>query len=170
MVIGVLAMKNLDPGPDVFEKQASLVYGLYVAFMLANLVLLPVGLVAIRVAGVVMRTPQRILLPLIVLLCVVGSFAINGSLFDVGLMLVFGLVGLACDRLSIPVGPMVLGIILGGPLEERFVQTWIGGRGSLMAFVERPVAAGLALVVAAAWGMAIARVVRRRFASASTHG
>ena len=65
---------------------------------------------------------------------------------------------------------MVLGIILGGPLEERFVQTWIGGRGSLMAFVERPVAAGLALVVAAALGMDIARVVRRRFASASTHG
>lgn len=162
MVIGVLAMKNLDPGPDVFEKQAPLVYGLYATFMLANLVLLPVGLVAIRAAGVVMRTPQRILLPLIVLLCVVGSFAINGSLFDVGLMLVFGLIGLACDRLSIPVGPMVLGIILGGPLEERFVQTLSGGRGSLLAFVERPVAALLATIVAVVWLTAITRLARRR--------
>lgn len=162
MVIGVLAMKNLDPGPDVFEKQAPLVYGLYVTFMLANLVLLPVGLVAIRAAGVVMRTPQRILLPLIVLMCVVGSFAINGSLFDVGLMLVFGLVGLACDRFSIPVGPMVLGIILGGPLEERFVQTLSGGRGSMVAFVERPVAAALATIVAVVWLTAITRIARRR--------
>ena len=162
MVIGVLAMKNLDPGPEVFEKQAPLVYGLYATFMLANLVLLPVGLVAIRAAGVVMRTPQRILLPLIVLLCVVGSFAINGSIFDVGLMLAFGLVGLACDRFSIPVGPMVLGIILGGPLEERFVQTLSGGRGSLLAFVERPVAAVLATIVAVVWLTAITRLARRR--------
>jgi TctA family transporter len=161
MVIGVLAMKNLDPGPDVFQKQAALVYGLYLTFMLANLVLLPIGLIAIRAAGFVMQTPQRILLPLIVLLCVVGSFAINGSLFDVGLMLMFGLVGVACDRLSIPVGPMVLGIILGGPLEERFVQTLSGGRGSLLAFVERPVAAGLAAVVGIAWLVAIARLLRR---------
>lgn len=161
MVIGVLAMKNLDPGPDVFEKQASLVYGLYFAFMLANLVLLPVGLVAIRLAGSVMQTPQRVLLPLIVLLCVVGSFAINGSLFDVGLMLAFGIVGLACDRLAIPVGPMVLGIILGGPLEERFVQTLTGGQGRLIAFVERPLAAGLALVVAAAWAAALVRILRQ---------
>ncbi len=161
MVIGVLAMKNLDPGPDVFEKQASLVYGLYCAFMLANLVLLPVGLAAIRIAGMVMQTPQRILLPLIVLMCVVGSFAINGSLFDVGLMLAFGVVGLVCDRLSIPVGPMVLGIILGGPLEERFVQTLTGGRGSVMAFVDRPVAAVLAGIVAVAWGVAIVRIVQR---------
>jgi len=161
MVIGVLAMKNLDPGPDVFEKQAALVYGLYFAFMLANLVLLPVGLVAIRAAGMVMQTPQRILLPLIVLMCVVGSFAINGSLFDVGMMLVFGIVGLVCDRLSIPVGPMVLGIILGGPLEERFVQTLTGGRGSLLAFVERPVAAVLAGIVAVAWGVAVVRMVQR---------
>ena len=162
MVIGVLAMKNLDPGPDVFQKQATLVYGLYITFMLANLVLLPVGLVAIRVAGGVMRTPQRILLPLIVLLCVVGSFAINGSLFDVGVMVVFGLVGLACDRLAIPVGPMVLGIILGGPLEERFVQTLSGGRGDLLAFVERPVAAALAAVVVVAWLVAISTMLRRK--------
>lgn len=162
MVIGVLAMKNLDPGPDVFEKQAPLVYGIYLTFMLANLVLLPVGLAAIRGAGYVMRTPPRILLPMIVLLCVVGSFAINGSLFDVGLMLVFGVVGLACDRLTIPVGPMVLGIILGGPLEERFVQTLSGGRGNLITFVERPVAAVLAGVVAMIWLAASVRVAARR--------
>lgn len=151
MVIGVLAMKNLTAGPEVFSQQAPLVYGLYACFMLANLILLPVGLVAIRGAAAVMRVPQRILLPVITLLCVVGSFAINGSLFDVGLMLAFGLVGLGCDRLSIPVGPMVLGIILGGPVEERFIQTLAGGRGSPWAFVDRPVSAGLAVVFLALW-------------------
>jgi putative tricarboxylic transport membrane protein len=157
MVIGVLAMKNLTAGPEVFTQQAPLVYGLYACFMLANLMLLPVGLVAIRAATAVMRVPQRILLPVIVMLCVVGSFSINGSLFDVGLMLAFGLVGLACDRLLIPVGPMVLGIILGGPVEERFIQTLAGGRGSPWAFVDRPVSAGLALAFLALWALYAAK-------------
>jgi putative tricarboxylic transport membrane protein len=161
MVIGVLAMKNLRPGPEIFLEQGNLVYGIYVAFILANLVLLPVGLLAIRGAGLVMRVPRPVLLPLIVLLCVVGSLAINGSVFDVGLMLAFGVVGLLCERLAIPVGPMVLGVVLGGPLEERFVQTLTGGRGSLVAFVDRPVAAGLAAVCLAAWAVVLLRAAWR---------
>jgi len=161
MVIGVLSMKNLKPGPEIFLKQGDLVYGIYVAFILANLVLLPVGLLAIRGGGLVMRVPRRVLLPTIVLLCVVGALAINGSLFDVGLMLAFGVLGVACERLRIPVGPIVLGIVLGGPLEERFVQTLAGGRGSLAAFVDRPLAAGLAGLFVVAWTVGIAR--NRRF-------
>jgi putative tricarboxylic transport membrane protein len=165
MVIGVLAMKNLRPGPEIFLQQGDLVYGIYVAFILANLVLLPVGLLAIRGAGVVMRVPRPVLLPLIVLLCVVGSLAINGSAFDVGLMLAFGVVGLVCERFAVPVGPMVLGIVLGGPLEERFVQTLTGGRGSLWSFIDRPVAAALAAIWAAAWASVLLRMVLRRFGS-----
>jgi len=162
MVIGVLAMKNLEPGPEIFLKQGQLVYGLYVAFILANLVLLPVGLLAIRGGGLVMRVPRRVLLPLIVLFCIIGAFAINASLFDVGLMLVFGVLGVACDRLRVPVGPMVLGIVLGGPLEERFVQTLAGGRGSPAAFIDRPVAAALAIVFATVWAVGLARAWPRR--------
>jgi putative tricarboxylic transport membrane protein len=161
MVIGVLAMKNLQPGPEIFQRQASLVYGLYISFILANLVLLPVGLVAIRGGGLVMRVPRRVLLPLIVMLCVVGSFAINARLFDVAVMLAFGLVGLACGRLAVPVGPMVLGIVLGGQLEERFVQTLAGGRGSLLAFIDRPVACGLAVAWLAIWATVLARRAAR---------
>jgi TctA family transporter len=103
-----------------------------------------------------------VLLPIIVLFCVVGAFAINGSLFDVGLMLAFGVLGVVCERLRVPVGPMVLGIVLGGPLEERFVQTLAGGRGSLTAFVDRPVAAGLAAIFVLAWAVGLARACQQR--------
>ncbi|MCP4639901.1 MAG: tripartite tricarboxylate transporter permease, partial [bacterium] len=117
IVIGVLLMKNVRPGPEIFEKQAALVYSTYLVFVLANLVMIPVGLLAIRAGGYVVRVPRKVLLPLILLFCVIGSYAINGSYFDVWVMLGMGLLGFGLERYAIPLGPVVLGIILGGPLE-----------------------------------------------------
>lgn len=161
IVVGVLYMKNLKPGPEIFDAQGGLVYSIYLIFILANLVLLPVGLLAIRVGGLVMTIPQRVLLPIILVFCVVGSYAINGSLFDVGLMLVFGLIGLACEYSKISIGAMVLGIILGGPLEERFVQTLTGSHGSAIGFVDRPIAATLSGICLLLWGVALRSALRR---------
>lgn len=151
IVIGVLYMKNLKPGPEIFETQGVLVFSLYLVFILANLVMLPIGLIAIRAGGLVMRVPRGTLLPIILLLCIVGSFAASGSLFDVVLMGGFGLIGLICERYKVSIGAMVLGMILGGPLEERFVQTLAGSGGSPMALVNRPVAAVLAAICLAVW-------------------
>src|SRR5690606_27119658 len=102
----------------------------------------------------------RVLLPVIVLLCIVGAYAVGGSLFDVWLMFGFGLLGLACERWKVSIGALVLGMILGGPLEERCVQTLSGGDGSLLAFVDRPIAAGLALVCLLIW-LSVALSARR---------
>lgn len=158
IVIGVLYMKNLKPGPEIFEVQGTLVLSLYMLFFLANLVLLPVGLLAIRTGTRVMQVPREVLLPIILLLCIVGSYAVSGSLFDVTLMGGFGLLGLLCERWKISIGAMVLGMILGGPLEERFVQTLTGADGNPLAFVDRPVAAVLALLCAVIWaGVALRR-------------
>lgn len=151
IAIGVLYMKNLKPGPEIFLTQGTLVFSLYLVFILANLALLPVGLLAIRIGGYAMRVPRNVLLPIILLLCVVGSYAVSGSLFDIGLMALFGLIGLACERWKVSAGAMVLGMILGGPLEERFVQTLVGSGGSALGFVDRPVAAALALGCGLLW-------------------
>jgi TctA family transporter len=113
--------------------------------------MLPIGLLAIRAGGWVMRIPRNVLLPIILLLCIVGSFAASGSLFDVALMGTFGVIGLICERYKISIGAMVLGMILGGPLEERFVQTLAGSGGSPLALVNRPVAAALAAVCICVW-------------------
>ncbi len=161
IVIGVLLMKNVQPGPEIFVAQAPLVYSLYLLFILANLVLLPVGLLAIALGNHVVRVPRRVLLPIILLYCVVGSYAINGSVFDVGIMLGMGLLGFLLERREVPLGPVVLGIILGGPLEERFIQTATGAGGSLLGFVDRPVAAVLAAVWFALWGSMVVRLIRK---------
>lgn len=151
IVIGVLLMKNVKPGPEIFEKQGTLVYSVYLIFLLANLLLIPIGLVAIKAGGYVIRVPRRILLPVILLFCVIGSYAIGGSYFDVGVMLVMGLLGFALERRQVPLGPVVLGIILGGPLEERFIQTLTGSGGSLLAFFARPAAAALGVTCVLTW-------------------
>ena len=128
IVLGIMMMKNLQPGPQIFEKQAVLVHSLFLVFVLANLALLPAGYLAIRASGSLMRVPRHTLLPIIVLFCVLGSYSIGGSYFDVGLMLAMGLLGFVLERWQVPVGPVVLGIILGGPLEERFIQAMTASR------------------------------------------
>ena len=170
IVIGVLYMKNLKPGPEIFETQGVLVFSLYIVFIIANLVMLPIGLLAIRAGGFVMRIPRGVLLPIILLLCIVGSFAASGSLFDVVLMSGFGLIGLVCERYKISIGAMVLGMILGGPLEERFIQTLAGSGGSPLALVNRPVAAVLAAVCAIVWlSVAVSSFRKARSPAASSH-
>jgi TctA family transporter len=151
IVLGIMMMKNLQPGPEIFEKQAVLVHSLYLVFILANLALLPAGYLAIRASGALMRVPRHTLLPVIVLFCVLGSYAVGGSYFDVGLMLVMGLLGFVLERWDVPVAPVVLGIILGGPLEERFIQAMTASGGSLSVFFARPAAAVLGLVALSVW-------------------
>ncbi|MDX1618219.1 MAG: tripartite tricarboxylate transporter permease [Balneolaceae bacterium] len=155
IVIGVLLMKNLNPGPEIFANQPVLVYSIYLAFILANIALLAVGYFAIKAGRYVIRVPQRILLPLILLFCIIGSFAIQGSYFDVGVMLFMGILGFVLERNEIPLGPVVLGIILGGPLEERFIQTLTGSDGTVLAFFNRPIAAGLGIAFMALWAWTV---------------
>jgi TctA family transporter len=155
IVIGVLLMKNVTPGPKVFAEQASLVYSIYLLFLLANLVLLPVGLAAIKLGGIIVRVPRRLLLPVIVLFCVTGAYALNGSMFDVGVMLAMGVLGFVLERRGLPLGPVVLGILLGGPLEERFIQALTGAGGSVTGLVNRPVAALFACVCTVLWTVAL---------------
>jgi TctA family transporter len=161
IVIGVLYMKNLKPGPEIFELQGTLVYSIYVIFIMANVVLLPVGWFAVKAGRQVMRIPRRVLLPIILLFCIVGAYAVNGSSFDIALMIVFGLLGVVCERWKISIGALVLGLILGGPLEERFVQTLAGGQAGLTAFVGRPLAAVLAVACLLLWISVAFSIVKR---------
>lgn len=161
IVIGVLLMKNLNPGPDIFVNQPVLVYSIYLAFILANVALLIVGYFAIKAGRFVVKVPQRILLPLILLFCIIGSFAIQGSYFDVIIMLFMGVLGFALERREVPLGPVVLGIILGGPLEARFIQTLTGSEGIITPFFNRPIAAVLGIGFLLLWGWTIWRNFRK---------
>jgi hypothetical protein len=83
IVIGVLYMKGMNPGPTVFLEQPELIYAVFIAFFVANLALLPLGFMAIRMSRQILHVPPRVLMPVILMFCVVGSFAINNTVFGV---------------------------------------------------------------------------------------
>lgn len=170
IVIGVLLMKNLTPGPDIFVKQPTLVWGIYLTFLLANLVLLPLGFLAIRAGGLLVRIPRRILHPVIVLFCIVGAYAIGGSYFDVCVMLAMGVLGFVLERHGVPLGPIVLGILLGGKLEETFLQSLAMADSLPGFFFSRPWARVLGAVTIAVWTWGLVSSLRRRPPAAGNPG
>jgi TctA family transporter len=162
IVVGILMMKGVRPGPRIFEEQPVLVYGLFLVFLLANLLLIPLGFLAIRAGNRLVRVPRRILLPLIMLSCIIGSFSINASLFDVGLMLAFGVLGFFLERIQIPLGPVVLGLVLGGPMEEAFLQTLTASSDPGAALFGRPIARVLAVLAILLWLSPFLRLLRKK--------
>jgi TctA family transporter len=151
IVIGVLFMKGLRPGPMIFERQPELVYAVYLTFILANLLMIPFGYLAIRASTTVLKVRRNVLLPAILFFCIVGSFAINNTLFDVGMMLAMGILGYLFEANGIPVAPIVLGIVLGPIVEQNFMVSMIKSEWDLTQFFTRPTAAILGLVTIVTW-------------------
>lgn len=124
---------------------------IFVVFILANLLLIPFGLLAIRLARKVLSINQRILLPVILMFSIVGAFAVNNAVFDLWIILALGLVGWFMEENGFPIAPMVLGLVLGKVVEESFTNSMIKAGGDPIAFVDRPVAGTLAFVFFAIW-------------------
>jgi TctA family transporter len=119
-------------------------YALYIIFILANIIMIPLGILMIRIATRVLRAPLAAVMPAILLLCAVGAFATGNNLFAVVLVAVFGCLGFVMERNGYPVAAMVLGIVMGTMVEQNFVTSLIKSDGDPLPFFERPVAAVLA--------------------------
>ena len=163
IVIGVLYMKGMNPGPALFIENPQKIYAVFIVFVLANLLLLPLGWVAIKLAKNVLRVSRSILMPIILLFCVVGAFAINNAVFDIGVMLVFGLLAYGMEANRFPIAPTILGLVLGGMLEQNFVTSLMKADGALGAFFARPIAGALGVVTILVWLSPLAlRAARKR--------
>jgi putative tricarboxylic transport membrane protein len=165
IVIGVLFMKGLRPGPMIFEQQPELVYAVYIAFVVANLLMVPFGFLAIKASGFLLRVPRNVLMPAILVFCVVGSFAINNSLFDVSLMLAMGILGYFLEANGFLVAPVVLGMVLGPIVEQNFMVSMIKTNWDPLPFVSRPTAAILAALTILTWLVPLYPRLLRRTAS-----
>ena len=151
IVIGVLYMKNMNPGPSLFTTNPQNIYAVFLIFIVANIIMIPLGILCIKVARRILRVPRNLLMPIILMFCVVGTFAINNSLFEVSVMLIAGLVAYVLEQNRFPIAPAILGVVLGGMLEENFITSMIKSDGNLMAFFSRPIAATLAAVTILVW-------------------
>jgi TctA family transporter len=151
IVIGVLYMKGMNPGPTVFLQNPQFIYAVFMIFILANLLMLPLGWAAIKGAGKLLRAPRNILLPVILLFCIVGSFAITNSPYGILVMLIFGIVGWLMEENGIPVAPLVLGIVLGELLEQSFLTSMMKADGDPTVFFTRPIAGTLGALTLLVW-------------------
>jgi putative tricarboxylic transport membrane protein len=151
IVIGVLYMKNMNPGPTLFTTNPQNIYAVYLLFIVANLLMVPLGWWCIKISKQILKVPRRVLMPVIMLFCVVGAFAINNTAFDVTVMLLAGIAAFFLEANGFPVAPAILGVVLGGMLEENFVTSMIKSDGQLSAFFERPIAAALGAMTLAVW-------------------
>jgi putative tricarboxylic transport membrane protein len=151
IVIGVLYMKNMNPGPTLFTTNPQNIYAIFLIFILANIIMIPLGILCIKASRRILKVPRNILMPVILLFCIVGTFAINNSLFEIGVMLVAGLIAYLLEENHFPIAPAILGVVLGGMLEENFITSMIKSDGNLMAFVSRPIAATLAVATLLVW-------------------
>lgn len=162
IVIGVLYMKNLSPGPMMFIQNAHIMYAVFIVFIIANLLMLPLGWAAIKAARHILSVPRNVLVPLILLACIVGSYAITNSVNAVTIMLVGGILGWLMEENGFPVAPVILGLVLGEMLEMNFMTSMIKADGSFLGFVSRPIAAVLAAVTFATWAWMLWETFRRR--------
>ena len=162
IVIGVLYMKNMNPGPSLFTTNPQNIYAVFLIFILANIIMIPLGILCIKVARRILKVPRNILMPIILMFCVVGTFAINNSLFSVGVMLAAGLIAYVLEENQFPIAPAILGVVLGSMLEENFITSMIKSDGNLGAFFSRPIAAGLAVITILIWIVpTLLKVLRR---------
>jgi len=120
VLLGAFMLHDLVPGPMLFRDSPEIVYGIFAALIVANIMMLFLGLYGNRVFIKVVTVPDGVLYPLILVIAVIGAFAVNGSMFDVAACIGFGVVGWIFKRYGYPVAPVVLGIVLGDMVEENF--------------------------------------------------
>ncbi|SIT71394.1 tripartite tricarboxylate transporter permease [Edaphobacillus lindanitolerans] len=142
MMLGALLIHGIQPGPLLMQNQPVLVYGIFISIFIAAIFMLLVQSFGIKAFLKINDIPQHVLIPLILMLCVLGSFAVNNRTFDVWVLLLFGLIGYWMKNNGFPLPPFILGIILGPMIEQNLRQA-ITINSDLSVFMTRPISAVL---------------------------
>ncbi len=141
VLLGAFLIQGLQAGPMLFTEHPDIVYSIFTGMFVINIVMLVAGLFGQKIFIKIVSMPNFIIVPMIFILCVVGSFAINNSIFDVGVMFCFGLFGYVLNKLEIPEAPVVIGLILGPLVESSLRRALILSKGSMMIFIQKPISA-----------------------------
>jgi putative tricarboxylic transport membrane protein len=149
LMLGALLIQGLQPGPQLFRDAPNVVYGYAWAMAITSILLMPLGgAVASRVFANVLRLPPILLLPLIVVIAVTGSFAAQNSMFDVYLTIGFGLIGMAMIRFGFPIAPVVIGVVLGAKAEFNLRVSMLLSDDDPMILFTRPICIVLIILTA----------------------
>lgn len=159
VLIGALFMQGLMPGPALFTQHRDVINSIFFALFVANVLMLFLGIYGARIFARAISVPRRVLVPIIFLMCFIGTYSVNHSMFDVMTMWIAGFVGYVLVKVDIPLPPVVLGLVLGPIIERTFRQALALGRGSALIFFQRPVSLILIVVMVGFTVMRIARAL-----------
>src|SRR6187399_622195 len=134
VLLGGLMIWGLQPGPMLFVEQKEFVWGLIASMYLGNIFGLVIVLTCVPLFAAILRIPFSIIAPIILVICVVGAYTVHNSMFDVWMMMVFGVMGYVFKKLDYPLAPLVLALVLGDRAEDSFRQSMLGSQGDLRAF------------------------------------
>lgn len=153
MLLGGFMIHGLQPGPLLFTKAPDVVYSIFAACIVANIIMIIVEFLGLRAFVKLLSIPKNILMPIILVLCTVGAFATNNNMFDAKSIIFFGIIGYIWSKFKIPVAPFILSFILGGQLELYLRRGLMLTHGNFMDFFSSPIAAAFILiaVVVVAW-------------------
>jgi putative tricarboxylic transport membrane protein len=142
LILGALVIKGVQPGPQLITEHPDIFWGLIASFWIGNVLLVILNVPLIGVWVKMLQVPYRLLFPAAIFFICVGVYSTHNSLFDVGQVAVFGILGAVFMALDFPVSPIVLGYVLGPMLEENFRRALLIAHGDLNVFIERPISAG----------------------------
>lgn len=147
VLLGGLLMWGLKPGPQLFKEEPDFVWGLIASMYVANIICIIIATVVIPFLVNILTIPSGIMAPIIMTLCVVGSYSVNNNIFDVFVMLFAGILAHIFNSNDYPVAPLLLAFVLTPRLEQSFVQAFQISGGSASIFISRPISLGLLVCI-----------------------
>ncbi|PWS36442.1 hypothetical protein DFH01_14900 [Falsiroseomonas bella] len=161
LMVGALIIQGIQPGPRMVEAQPNLFWGLIASMWIGNLMLLVINLPMIGIWVQLLRVPYKYLFVGILTFCLIGAYSLNNNVFDLYVMLAFGIVGYVFAKLKMEPAPLLLGFVLGPMMEEHLRRAMLLSRGDVGVFVERPISATLLVLAAIALGLMLLPNLRK---------
>ncbi|MEW9669879.1 tripartite tricarboxylate transporter permease [Ammoniphilus sp. 3BR4] len=143
IILGAFMMHGLTPGPALFQSNPDFVWAVIASMFIGNTILLVMNLPMAGWWAKIALIPPKLLYPIILIISVLGAYTVSNSLWDVGLMFIFGIVGYVMKKMDIPMAPIVLTFVLGKLIESSLLQSLVLFQGSLLGFFERPISMAL---------------------------
>lgn len=148
VLLGAFIMHGLVPGPTLFTKNPEFVWGVIASMFIGNTILLFLNLPMARFWAQLTRVPNKAMFPIIIIVSVVGIYGLNNSIWDIGFMLIFGLLGYFLKKADFPLTPLILTFVLGATMESSLIQSLSIFRGNGLMFFQRPICAVLLALTA----------------------
>jgi putative tricarboxylic transport membrane protein len=143
VLLGGLLIWGLQPGPLLFVEQKDFVWGLIASMYLGNIAGLIVVLTCVPLFAAILRVPFAVIAPIILVICAIGAYTVHNSMFDVWMMVVFGIMGYVFKKLQYPLAPLVLAIVLGDRAEASFRQAMLVSQGDMSVFFSNWLVGGM---------------------------